>query len=355
MRRYLFAILVAILPFFPILPLRAAGTIELDYAGQRLEGSPLQWSNESVHLLSRDGRWWTFPPSEAENFRRVSPVFNSFSQGEIRGRLQREFGRRFEVTAAGSYVVVHPAGQGAIWATRFDQLNRSFRHYFTARGFQLQRARFPLVAIVFATREEFFQAARREHATINPGVLGYYSLATNRVMIYDQTQQGRDWSENAETITHEAAHQSAFNTGVHSRFSPPPRWVTEGLGVMFETRGVWNSRRYTKRSDRIQHRKLAAFRRYLNTRPSKSLAEWVSSDRPFRANPQNAYAQAWALSFYLSETQPRKYIRFLAKTASRPDFTRYRGPERLQDFRSAFGQDLTMLETRFLRFIAEME
>ncbi|MBW8885795.1 MAG: DUF1570 domain-containing protein, partial [Planctomycetia bacterium] len=79
------------------------------------------------------------------------------------------------------------------------------------------------------------------------------------------------------------------------------------------------------------------------------------SDRMFAADTDGAYAEAWALSFFLIETTPKKYIEYLAKTAARPDFAEYPGPQRLQDFTTVFGSDLTMLNARMQRFMAGLK
>src|SRR5436190_8860041 len=44
-----------------------------------------------------------------------------------------------------------------------------------------------------------------------------------------------------DTMIHEATHQVAFNTGLHSRIGENPRWVVEGLATVFEAPGVRNS------------------------------------------------------------------------------------------------------------------
>src|SRR6185295_16554928 len=113
------------------------------------------------------------------------------------------------------------------------------------------------------------------------GVLGYYSPTTNRILMFDPGQS--DWlaSSSAETIIHEAAHQTAFNTGVHTRFAATPRWIVEGLGTQFEARGVWQSRSYPNQADRINRGRLISFRQYLARRPTDAIAQIVSSDRLF--------------------------------------------------------------------------
>ena len=229
--------------------------------------------------------------------------------------------------------------------------------YFSARGWQLTEPQFPLVAVVFPRHADFAQHAAREGVHASPGLLGYYSTRTNRILMYDAARSGHDWATGADTIIHEAAHQAAFNTGVHSRFGVAPRWVAEGLGTMFEARGVWQSRSFPNQSDRINRGRLDDWRAHAASgrRAADAIAQLVSSDRPFAANPAAAYAEAWTLTFFLCESEPKKYFRYLAKTTAVPAFSDYRSPARLKDFTDSFGSDLTMLDARLVRFVAGLK
>jgi hypothetical protein len=153
-------------------------------------------------------------------------------------------------------------------------------------------------------------------------------------------------------MIHEAAHQAAFNTGIHSRLTVPPVWVAEGLATMFEAPGVHNPRSFPRESDRINGGRLHHFNALVvpNHRPGL-LAELVASDRLFRTHPSVAYATSWALTHYLVETQRRRYADYLARTADRPPFEPYTARERTADFTAVFGDDWPMLEARFLRFM----
>jgi hypothetical protein len=269
----------------------------------------------------------------------------------MRSLLLQELGRSFEVTATGRFLVAHPAGQRSLWPSRFEDLYRSFQHYFTARSMNLRAPEFPLVAIVMKNSADLHRYAREEGLSLSPNVLGYYSHTTNRVVLYDQTSEGADWSENADTIIHEATHQAAFNTGVHSRFAQTPKWVAEGLATMFEAPGVWNCLRHTRQADRINRGRLASFRRYASRRRAGALAEIVASDRMFQSDTEGAYAESWALTFYLAETQSAAWTRYLAKTAAYEPFQEATAQKRLADFRAAFGDHLGLVEARMLRFI----
>ena len=336
-----------------------APAVEVTLGELKVIGRPLLWNQQRVHLLARDGRLWDFAPSDAKDYHQTTEAFRSLSKNELRGELQREFGQGFEVTSTGNYLIVHPAGQQSQWAERFESLYRSFLHYFTARGFRPTTPPFPLVAVIFPRQEDFLRYAAREGQKLPPQVLGYYHPYSNRVALYDTTagQTGTaDWTTNAETIIHEAAHQTAFNTGIHSRWSMPPRWVAEGLGTMFEARGVWDSPHFTAQKDRINRGRFEAFQRYASSRrPKGALAALIASDRVFQSDPDGAYAEAWALSFFLAETEPRKYFAYLAKTASHRPFEAVRETDRLRDFTTVFGEDLGLLEAKLLRFIGDLK
>jgi hypothetical protein len=329
--------------------------LSFELPGGTVEGTPLAWSEKEIFLLARDGQLVEFAPGQAKNPARLPGEFKSLSQAEIRGQLLREFGQGYEVSGVGHYLVVHPAGQRDQWAPRFEELYRSFRHYFGARGWQLTEPRFPLIAVVYSRQGDFARQAARDGMRQVSGVLGYYSPTTNRISMFDAAGSGPDWSSNAETIIHEAAHQSAFNTGVHTRFGASPRWLVEGLGMLFEARGVWQSRSYPHQSDRINRGRLQAYRSYTGRRSADAIAQIVSSDRMFASDPDGAYSEAWALSFFLSESEPKKYQQLLAKTASVGTFTAYPAPQRLKDFTDIFGSDLKLLDARMQRFVAGLK
>ena len=349
--------------FCPLLLLLAAPvaagepkwTLDVNLDGKHIEGLPLLWSNDHV-LLGRDGRIWTFKPEELRNVHQTSSSFHSFSAAEVRSRLAGELGKSFEISGTGHYLVAHAPGQRDYWSKRFEDLYRSFVHYFRVRGFRLQEPEFPLVAIVFRNQDDFLAYARRDGARIGSNVLGYYSPVSNRISLFDiggGRAKTEDWHENAATIIHEAAHQTAFNTGVHRRFGSAPRWLVEGLGTMFEAEGVWDSTHYSSRSARYNRGRLNQFQRLLGSRTANSLGELITSDQIFQSNVDRAYAEAWAFSFFLVETRPKKYSELLARTAARPAFAGYDASERLADFTAIFGSNLRHLEAEYLQFMAE--
>ena len=212
------------------------------------------------------------------------------------------------------------------------------------------------MGIVCKNQRDFQRFSASQGAPVPNGVLGYYSQETNRITLYDMGGDAKRWQENASVIIHEATHQTAFNTGVHSRYARPPLWVAEGLATMFEARGVYDSGHYAQSADRVNRGRLDDFRAILEKQHRPEMLEaLVASDQFFQMNPSAGYAEAWAFTFFLVETEPRKYAQYLARTAEREPFSEYDTAQRLADFTAVFGKDWRMLEARFLRFMAEVK
>ena len=211
------------------------------------------------------------------------------------------------------------------------------------------------MGVVCRNRAEFARLAIEEGNVAPNGVLGYYDPASNRINLYDMggTADSANWRQNAAVLIHEATHQTAFNTGVHSRYAAPPKWLAEGLAMLFEAPGVNDPHNNTRPADRVNRGRLRAFRQGVAPRHRPELlAAIVASDDLFRTAPGAAYAESWALSFFLVETLPHKYVDYLKRTGLRPPFTDYSAAERTADFEAVFGADWRMLEARFLRFMA---
>lgn len=353
----LFRCLVAGFALLPATGIAAEFMFRADVEGQTIEGKPLSWDATHMLLLSRDGQLHEFNPKLAANAVKTGPQFVGYSVAEMKKALAAEFRKRFNVTTTQHYVVLHADG-GDQWPSRFEDLYNRFGHYFRIRGFELKTPPYPLVAIVYRNQSEYLQAAAASGTPMHPNTLGHYDPTTNRVFLFDSNaKEGTaSWSENAETIIHEATHQMAYNTGVHRRFAVQPRWLVEGLATMFEARGVWSERYDHTRADRVNRGRLLGFRDYVaKRRQPGSLVRLLTTDEAFRSDPDGAYAEAWALTFYLCETQPRLYANYLARTADREVFSEYPAAERLADFQIIFGGDPKLVESKFLRYMQDVE
>jgi hypothetical protein len=320
--------------------------------GQFVEGQPLAWSKDNVVLLGRDGALYEFDPADAQDSKKTAPRYVGYTIEEMRALVRMEFDSRFAISSTAHFVVVHPKSQGADWADRLETLYRGFTHYMSVRGFPIAAPSTPLVAIVFRSQDEYYNYAAAHGSPLPPGVLGHYDTQTNRVYMFDVAgEAAADWAANAETIIHEATHQTAYNVGVHARFAEQPRWLAEGLAMMFEAPGVWNAASLHSQADRINRYRLDYFRAGVEQRPADWIARLVASDQPFEYATLDAYAASWSLTFYLCETRPQEYTRYLARVANRKPFSKYSPAERLADFTGIFGSDLELLAAQLSRFI----
>lgn len=325
-------------------------TVRVVKNGRGYVGKPLARDNRNLVLLRRDGRMTTLPLDPQTPLRKFADGFRPFSSQTIRGNLQQEFGSKYQVSITPNFVVVHPPGNYDRWAQPFEVLYQRFRAYFLSRGMKLDDPPFPMIAVVLRTRGEFDRFLKSYH-DYDSTVLGYYSPSSNRIITYAPKQSSSDWLFRS-TLIHEATHQTAYNVGIHSRFKPTPRWVSEGLAMMFEAPGVNNSGYYTEQKDRINSYRLARLKSlYHADQLDGRIASLIGSDQLFRSDPDAAYAISWGLTFFLAEHYPREYFNFLLRDARRRDFQDYTRTERLRDFALEFGGNLTDLESRMQSFI----
>ena len=331
--------------------------LEWTVQGRTIEGVALTWSRQELVLMARDGGLWQFPAADARQFRRTSDRFQGYSPSELRATLLRELGDGYEVSGTGHYVIAHPRGKRDQWAERFEELYRTFVRHFSVRGFALQEPPFALVGVVCRDRGEFLRHSARGQVFPGRGVIGFYSTRTNRILLYEaggEAIPSARWQQGASTVVHEATHQVAFNTGIHSRFSPPPSWVAEGLATMFEVVGSGAAEGGSLKG-RAHPGWLRQFQQSVGPRlRPDALSHMVAGDSGFQSEPGQAYATAWALTFYLSETQPGKYAEYLRRTAAHGAMERPTAAQRTGDFTAVFGDDWRMLQARLLRFVEEL-
>lgn len=364
--------------------------LELKVGKQVFFGKTLAHDSDSAWLLERDGQLRLIELKDVTSFRKVGSRFSRLDTSAIRDSLRRELGQGLEIAGSGHYLVAAAPGRVNQFAQIFEDVYRAFHIYFTARGFSLREPEFPMVAIVFPGQADFARYAKAEGVTVNRGFRGYYLCTSNRTALYDSSTAGRAGADSAlpfglagmdddqrrfplrqghllhpagrvfgsieagleGTMIHEATHQVAFNTGLHSRIGWNPKWVSEGLATLFEAPGIRNGSGQGGLSTRLNRERYVWHGNYRQARrKSDSLRAFVASDALFESGVLDAYSEAWALTFFLVETRSRQYSDYLRRIAARPPLEEYTSAQRVEDFQSAFGDDLKLLDAAFLRFV----
>jgi hypothetical protein len=330
----------------PVLAAEPTRLLQVRLGDATHSGKLLGHDAEHFWLLERDGRLDQFPIGDVAAYEPLSGRFAALSSAELRDRLVREFGRGYEVAGAGHYLVVAGRGRAKGYVAEFEQLYRHMYVYLSARGFAIHEPEFPLVAIVFPDRARFAEYCLQEQVAPQTGLMGYYLISSNRVALYESDVGALD-----HTIIHEAVHQVAFNIGLHRRMGANPLWVVEGLATAFEPEEFRRPLPSTPVAAKLNRERFARFRGLAGAgRPKDALQTLVAGDEPFQAATLDAYAEAWALTFYLLQTRQAQYTDYLKRIAARPALESYSAEARLEDFQKSFGKNLPQLEAEVVRF-----
>ncbi len=330
--------------------------MELHLESNIERGLPISWNANRVQILRVDGSIGQFEPKAIRRHQVLDETFKPESAMQMRGELQREFGKRYAVEGGGSFAIVAPTATVHLWAQRFSQLDRSFQNYFGTRGFQLRPAEFPLVGIVFSSQKEFLTYASQTGSSLQPRTVGYYSILTNRLFLYEMAGNERAEQEALMTVWHEAAHQIAFNRGIHQRLSDPPVWLAEGLASIFEAPGMMAPRSTMNPSDLINESRWESWRNLAESHDKMAslFDSMVRDDRLFKSQPSDAYAIAWGVSLYLAERNSNQYMKYLGRLSKLPPGVEYSEATRIRDFQGAFNTSSLMLIKAADRFLQSL-
>ena len=325
-------------------------------------------------VLATDGVLWAITPEEQVKHTTDDAPFKPFSPEQVSQRLLAELPRGFDVHQTAHYLIFYNTSRAyAQWCgSLFERLYLAFTNYWTRKGFDLSKPEFPLVAIVFAEQGAYVKFSRGELGDAAGSIIGYFSLRTNRMTMYDLTgievlrpfgNRGGTTAQinqilarpealrTVSTIVHEATHQIAFNCGLHARYSDCPVWFSEGIAVYFETPDLSSSKGW-RGIGVVNRPRLARFQQYLRNRPPNSLQTLLADDKRFRDPKQSldAYAEAWSLTYYLIQRRAKQYMAYLKMLSEKKPLLQD-GPEsRIEEFQQVFG-DLKTLDAEFLRYI----
>jgi hypothetical protein len=329
-------------------------------------------------VQTADGSLWTVQPGELVSHTSDDAPFKPLTREEMSAKMLGELPPGFKALPPTAHyqVFYNTSRPYAEWCgALFEQLYRAFTNYWTQRGFELSEPEFPLTAVVFADRRSYSEFSKPELGDGAGAIIAYYSLMTNRMVMYDLTgleaagmpdsrktsaqikrilaQPGA--AQAVATIVHEATHQIAYNCGMHVRLSDCPLWFSEGIAVYFETPNLSSDRGW-RNIGAVNRPRLERFQQYLRRRPADSLATLVASDDRLRDTKQglDAYAEAWSLTYFLLNRHPEQYLRYLRAVAEKQPMVWDAPEERLKLFREAFGEDLALLDQEFVRYMLKV-
>jgi hypothetical protein len=350
-------------------------TIQQNGSQKELVGKlEVEAEDGGVMLLTDDGVLWPLPKEEIVSRKSDDKPFAPLPAAELAKKLTAELPAGFKIHQTKNYLICYNTSQAyAQWVGGlFERLNSAFYNYWTRRGIEMRPSQFPLVALVFDSKSSYAQHARGELGDATGSIIGYYSLKTNRMTTYDLTgveefggggkattaarvnqilsKPGAE--RTVATIVHEATHQLAFNSGLQVRYADIPMWVSEGLAIYFETPDLesktgWRNVGGVNRVNLVNYRKASADGSLV------SLEQLLSDDKRFRdpTTAATAYAQAWALNYFLLKAKSDDYVKYLKAQAEQAPLVTIEPADRLKQFQESLGGDLTTIEAEFNRFM----
>jgi hypothetical protein len=301
-------------------------------------GLPMARFVDQYWLLRNDGAIQSIPNDIIQGERSMPTEFRVMSVDQLMSNLREEFGSQYLVQHQKPYVFVAKSQRITQWSTRFRALYESMRRVCLTKGLNSTEIEFPLVAIVFGSKEEFLRYASRWNVSLPPNCVGYYSQRDNRIALYED---GKEWTahDTLDTISHESAHQLAFNMGLHRRCVSSGLWLAEGFATVFEAPAFSNISREGRSS--LPSARVETWRRIQDNRAqlAEALDSIVRNDNLFTHDPDLAYTVSWALTFHLMEKEPRRFSDYVHQTSQLPLGHELASVDRLHHFRSVFGRE----------------
>jgi len=158
--------------------------------------------------------------------------------------------------------------------------------------------------------------------------------------------------QNITVTMHEGTHQLAYNCGIHSRYFQNPTWLVEGLAVFFENLGEQRG----ERPGQLNQNRFQYFGKAYASGRLVPLKELLTRDNLFHLGGDSAltaYAEAWALFYYLANQKHEKLFDYIFDLSLRMTHQNlpYDYEHRLKDFEKYFGS-LTDLEQNWLVYMS---
>lgn len=337
----------------------------------------IEAADGGILLQTADGALWAIERGELQRREKLDTPFKPLTAAALSEKLVSELPAGFRSYTTPHYVVCYNTSRAyAQWTSSLlERLYKAFTNYWEGQGIEIHEPEFPLPVFVFASRQQYDQAAREDLPGGTGNIIGFYSLRSNRINMFDLTGVEAVRASNSHgsmkelnvmlsqpaavplvaTIVHEATHQIAFNCGLQQRYADIPLWLCEGMAVYFEAPDLTSTRGW-RGIGRVNYPRLETFRKNLSSWHDGSLEELLRDSRRLR-DPRtavDAYANAWALNYYLIKYQPKAYTEYLKRMAEKRPLIDDTPETRMAEFREHFG-DLNKLEQDFLRQMSRVK
>jgi hypothetical protein len=331
----------------------------------------LEGADKSLLIQGIDSRIWQVSAGRLKKRTVRQEPFSPISKQDLGTQLVRELGPGFSAHTTKHYVLCTNTSDlyARLCGTLLERLAKAFFDYWRNAVHQCEIVipQFPLIALIFEQQKQFAEFATTDVGPDLATVPGYFSILTNRVVVYDfafdkrakapksveEIQQRLEAvSYNVATMIHEATHQLAFNCGLHTRLADNPLWLTEGMAMFFETPDL-KSKTGWKTAGQLNKPRLARWKKFQTERREEGrLTKLIRNDELFTTaeTAEDAYAESWALTYFLIRKKPAAYVDYLTFLAAKKPLDYPTPDQRVNEFEAVFGE-VQALDAEFLRYL----
>lgn len=328
----------------------------------------IQAQDHSILFEDQIGQLHLLSESDVHQISEIPPP-KRLSDKQLTDRLKEVLPPGFKVRKTKNYVFCYWTSlKYAKWVGGlYERMYRSFSKYWKSKGFQFKESDRPKIVLIFKNKAQYSTFATAELGSDTSSMVGHYHLLNHWVVMYDLTSGGRFQGSQKKsissvlahpnaipqvaTIVHEATHQLMFHSEMQVRLSDIPLWVSEGLAMYFEAPDLKSRKGWTG-IGKVNVLRIGPFRNYLLRRPANSLHSLLATDKRLR-NPQtlkDAYAEAWALNYFLLKKFPKSYSRYLKALSKRYPQQKDTPEQRVELFQKEMGMDLQEIDQKMLQF-----
>jgi hypothetical protein len=275
----------------------------------------------------------------------------------------------FKVLQTAHYLVFYQGSRPFAQASAdlLERLHDGLTGALRKHGLPVAPMEFPLVAMIFATEDEF-RFSRR----VAPDVQAYYEILSNRIYFYEKSRRDQESPEvsalrKPQTVAHEGTHQILHNVGLQPRLSDWPLWLVEGFaeycsppkatkkGVDWAGLGQVNPIHMATIRDlddpmstQIKGPRSVAIGRDRGT----PLVEYLVTRKDLTPTD---YALSWALTHYLARERVPDFVAYMKRMSELKPFEERTPSQQLDDFRAVFGDDLAKMDGKVARYLSKLK
>lgn len=324
-----------------------------------------------ILLEDQAGRIHQLTPDRIRDTQVLQQPFQLLSEDQMAALLLQQTGGGFAIHVTQHFIICSDASERytEYCGRLLEKVAEEFQQLFVDLEVNLQPLTARLPVLIFREAAEFQAYARRQHPeTEFSDVPGYYSIRDNQMLISaisgdrefrthsDVIRELRKRPRQVETIVHEAVHQLVYNTGLQVRYADHPMWLSEGLAVYFEPA----SGRGTLTWDRpggVSRIHLQGFQQAARDNGLQvPLTELLMSDSAFTGSETlaAAYAEGWALTWFLLKTNPAGFARLMQQQQLRKPLNAVSVSDRQQEIVQASGLSIAELEAALIQHMSRV-